>query len=205
MSKPSERKPQSLSHELKQWLKINNDKTLGSFNDVFQEKAFAITFLILMALPALPLPTGGVTHVTELITALLALEMIIGRRSIWLPKKWLKMDASKIMKGKAVSKLVAVIEWFERLSRRRLAGLLALRPVVSLLGLIILVYTAAAFAAPPFSGLDTLPAMGVVVISLGIILEDALIVLSGLVIGAAGIALEISAGAALYAGFKHFF
>lgn len=194
-------KPPQLSQRLKDWLKSDNDKTLVGFNNVFGEKAFAISFVVLMALPALPLPTGGVTHVTELITALLALEMLIGRQTIWLPKRWLKLNASKIV----TDKLVGVIAWFERLSRQRLAWLLVARPAVSLLALIILIFTVAAFVAPPFSGLDTLPALGVVIISLGIILEDILIVLFGVVAGIAGIGLEIAAGTALYAGLKHFF
>jgi len=199
-------KPQpTLSHELKQWLKAENDKTLAAFNDVFAEKSFAITFLLLLALPALPIPTGGVTHVTELIAMLLSLELIIGRKTIWLPKRWLKTDMGKVMQGKAAQKLIGVITWFERLSRRRWSGFLVLRPVVSVTALLILIFTVAAFVAPPFSGLDTLPALGVVVMSLGIILEDALVVFAGILIGSGGIAVEIAAGTALYSGLTHFF
>ena len=55
--------------------------------DVFGAKAFAVTILLLMFLPALPLPTGGVTHVFEVITILLAGQMVLGRRTIWLPER----------------------------------------------------------------------------------------------------------------------
>ena len=37
--------------------------------------------------PATPLPTGGVTHVFELITVLLG-AMVLGRRTIWLPERF---------------------------------------------------------------------------------------------------------------------
>ena len=44
-------------------------------------------FVLLLALrPALP--TGGVTHVFELIAMLLALQLIVGRRHVWLPERW---------------------------------------------------------------------------------------------------------------------
>ncbi len=43
-----------------------------------------------------------------------------------------------------------------------------------------------AFVAPPFTGLDTLPSLGVVLISLGVLLDDALLALIGLVVGAVG-------------------
>ena len=54
----------------------------------------------------------------------------------------------------------------------------------------------AAFVAPPFSGLDTLPSLGVVILSLGVLLEDFLVAVVGLVAGAAGVALEVALGSA---------
>lgn len=197
--------PQPFSEELHGWLKSDQRKTLSNLNEVFGEKTFAIAFILLMALPALPIPTGGVTHVTELITMLLTLEMIAGRRSVWLPRRWLGTDVGKVLKGRAVTKLIAFIAWFERFSRRRGAGLLTRRPVLMAVGLIILIFTLAAFVAPPFSGLDTLPALGVVIISLALVLEDALVLLAGMLIGALGIGLDLAAGSALYSGFRHFF
>lgn len=204
-SKPSgPDRPQIFSDELHGWLKHGRDKTLAGLNQVFGEKTFAIAFILLMALPALPLPTGGITHVTELITMLLCLELIAGRRSVWLPRRWLDKDVSKTIKGKAASRLIAFIVWFERLSRQRWSSLLIRRPVLSVVGIVILLFTVAAFVAPPFSGLDTLPALGIVVMSLALVLEDSLILVDGIIIGALGIGLEIAAGTALYDGFKHF-
>ncbi|MDP9131122.1 MAG: exopolysaccharide biosynthesis protein [Candidatus Binatota bacterium] len=193
------------SEDLQSWLKTGRDKTLAGLIAVFAEKSFAIMFVLLMALPALPLPTGGVTHVTEAIVMLICLELIVGRRAVWLPKKWLKLDVGKFMSAKAIKRLIAIIKWFERFSRRRWSSLLVLTPVLSALGVIIFVFTAAAFLAPPFSGLDTLPSLGVVIISLGLILEDTLIVLAGIVVGIIGVGVEIAAGTALYSGITHFF
>ena len=51
-------------------------------NDVFAEKSFAVTIMLLMFVPALPLPTGGATHVFEAITVLLAAQMVLGRSAI---------------------------------------------------------------------------------------------------------------------------
>jgi hypothetical protein len=41
--------------------------------------------VLLLGPSALPLPTGGATHVFEIIAMLLALELIAGRDQIWLP------------------------------------------------------------------------------------------------------------------------
>jgi hypothetical protein len=193
------------SRSLHAWLKSDRDKTLAGLSQAFGEKSFAIIFLILMALPALPIPTGGVTHVTELMTALLSLELIAGRKLVWLPRRWLKFNVSKLLSAKAIDRLVSVVKWFERFSRRRWSGLLVRTEVLSVLGLVILIFTIAAFVAPPFSGLDTLPALGVVVIALALILEDSLFVGAGIILGIVGIGLEIAAGTALYSGLTHFF
>jgi hypothetical protein len=60
--------------------------------------------------------------------------------------------------------------------------------------------SAGAFLAPPFSGLDTLPALGVVLLSLGVLLEDAVVVVAALLVGAVGIAIELALGSAALKG-----
>ncbi len=197
-------KQRLFSEVLDDWLRSKGKKTLGSLNAVFGEKSFAIVFLLLMALPALPLPTGGLTHLTEIITMLVCLELIAGRKTVWLPERWQKIDVGKLLNGAAAKRLMGFIAWIERFSKQRWNRLLVRNPVPSFIGLIVLVFTVAAFIAPPFSGLDTLPALGVVVISLSLLLEDSLILLAGILIGCSGIALELVAGTALYEGFKHF-
>jgi hypothetical protein len=51
-----------------------------------------------------------------------------------------------------------------------------------------------AFLAPPFSGLDTVPALGVVVLALAVLLEDTALAFAGLVIGAVGVGLVVALG-----------
>jgi hypothetical protein len=98
------------------------------------------------------------------------------------------------MTGKAIPRILRVVRWFERWARPRLARVLDLRLVKSLLAVFLLVFVAGALFAPPFSGLDTLPSLGVVIVCLGVIFGDAIIVTLGLLVGAAGIALVILLG-----------
>jgi len=60
--------------------------------------------------------------------------------------------------------------------------------------------SAGAFFAVPFSGLDTLPALGVVLLSLGVLLEDVVLALVALVVGVAGVVLEVVVGSAAVNG-----
>lgn len=182
------------SDKLKKWLKSKSPKTLSSLDDTFNEKSFAVAFLLLMALAALPIPTGGITHVLELINMLVALELIIGLHTLWLPKRWKKMRIGKVIEAKALPKFIGFISWLERFSRPRLGSLFKNAYFPRLLGIVVLVFTISAFIGPPFSGLDTLPAMGVVLISLSVLLEDVVIFGLGLIAGGIGITLQISLG-----------
>ena len=172
--------------------------TIGALTDVLDERSFAVVLMVLMLPSALPIPTGGVTHVLEVFAALIALQMIVGRRELWLPRRLARTELGETFTGKAAPKLLRFIRWFERRARPRLARLLDRRPVVSALGVALLLFVVGAFVAPPFSGLDTLPSLGVVVVCLGIVFSDGLIVAAGLVVGAVGIALDVALGAALW-------
>lgn len=136
---PTGGSPERLSDELERWLQGDTEKTLGSLIELFGERSFAILFVLLLGVPALPLPTGGATHVFEVMAMLLALQLIAGRDEVWLPRRW-----------------------------RQLA----------------------------FSGLDTLPALGVVLLSLGVLLEDFAVAIAGIAVAAAGVVLEIAIGSA---------
>jgi hypothetical protein len=185
------------SEELDDWLRSDKAKTLGDLDEAFGEKSFAVTILLLMFLPALPLPTGGISHVFEVIAIVVALQMVLGRRTIWFPKKWRQRELGATITGKAVPFIIRRVQSFEKHSRPRLAGLFDTRWFLRVLGLVIIVLTIGAAIAPPFSGLDTLPALGVVAIALAIILEDAVVLGIGVMIGTGGIVLIITIGAAL--------
>ncbi len=84
------------------------------------------------------------------------------------------------------SALLKRIRWLEHFSHPRLRTLV-LHPLSAVIfGIIVFGLSLVAFIAPPFSGLDTLPALGVVVVSLGVLLEDFLMTAVGIVIGAIG-------------------
>src|SRR5436190_7638130 len=188
---------QPFSDELEGWLRSPGTKTLGDLLEVFDEKSFAMALLVLMVTPALPLPTGGVTHVFELVSILIALQMVIGRQNIWLPQRLRRHELGPATTGKAIPFIARRVRWFERFARPRLSRALQQRAVLSALGLVVVVFTVGAVVAIPFSGLDTLPSLGVVVVALSLILEDVLVTLIGIAIGAAGIALEIALGSAV--------
>jgi hypothetical protein len=197
--------PEKVSDQLERWLASDGEKTVGSLIELFEEKSFAILFVVLLGVPALPLPTGGATHVFEIIAVLLALELIAGREAIWLPQRWRNRELAGKRQQRFIAGLMRMIRRLERLSRPRLRFLFDHRLSNIVFGLLVIGGSLGAFLAPPFTGLDTLPALGVVLLSLSVLLEDFLIVLAALVVGAAGIVLEIVLGTAAINGLGKIF
>ncbi len=199
---PSE---EPFSSQLEAWLRSDGSKTVGALADVFAEKSFAVTILFLMFFPALPLPTGGVTHVFEAITVIVAAEMVLGVRRLWIPQRLNRHELGSSLTEKAIPFMVRRIRWFERFSRHRWARLVDSRSFHRVAGLIFIGLAVAAALAPPFSGLDTLPALGAVVVALGLILTDIVLVGIGVIIGTGGVVLIITVGAALFQAIRHLF
>jgi hypothetical protein len=194
-----------VSAQLPRWLEGDGDKTLDGLIKLFGRGSFALLFVILLGVPALPLPTGGATHVFEAIAVLLALQLVAGREEIWLPRRWRQMELAGPRQQRFLNGLMKLIRWLERFSRPRLRFLFEHRLTDVVFGLLVIVLAVAAFVAPPFSGLDTLPSLGAVLLSLGVLLEDALVVGAAIVVGVAGIVLEIVLGSAAVNGISSLF
>ena len=198
--------PEKVSDQIERWLATEGEKTLGGLIDVFQEKSFALVFILLLGVPALPLPTGGATHVFELISMLVALQLVLGRDRIWLPKRWRRVElGTGGARTRFLNGLTKVIRGIERFSRPRLRFLFDHRASNAVFGLLAIAGSLAAFLAPPFTGLDTLPALGVVLLSLGVLMEDFGVVVLGVIVGVAGVLLELVLGKAALSGIRKLF
>ena len=190
----------TVSQQIEGWLQAEGEKTLGGLIEFFGSKSFALVFVLLLGVPALPLPTGGATHVFEVIAVLVALQLIAGREAIWLPERWRGVELAGGRRERFIAGLMKLIRGLERFSRPRFRFLFNHRLSNVVFGVLVIAGSAGAFFAPPFTGLDTLPALGVVLLSLGVLLEDVLVVVVALIVGAVGVALEIILGSAAVHG-----
>ena len=197
--------PKKFSQELEGWLSSGKSKTLLSLVQFSEDKSFAVTLMMLMFLSALPIPTGGITHVLEVIAMLVVLEMIIGFKTIWLPKSASKIKLGKTFQGKVIPAMMKRIKWLEDRSSKKFKWIFNIPLVDRLTGLIMLVFIIVAFIAPPFSGLDTLPALGVVIICLAIILDDIRALFAGIIVGSLGVFIAIGFGELIIRSVRHIF
>lgn len=159
---------------------------------------FALIFIITMGLPALPLPTWGVTNVFEVVAMLTALQLVVGRNIVWIPERWRRTPFDDGSGQRFVDSLIRTTTWLERFSRPRLSWIFGHWWSDVAFGLIVLAGAISSFVAPPFSGIDTIPAFGVIVLSVGLVMYDFAYVAVGLLLIAAAIVLELTLGAAIY-------
>jgi hypothetical protein len=195
----------TVSDQLEGWLGGDGEKTLASLIELFGKKSFAILFVVLLGVPALPLPTGGATHVFEIVAVLLAAQLIAGRDVIWLPRRWRALELAGPNQQRFLAALMRMIRRLERISRPRLRFLFDHRLSNIVFGVLVIAGCLGAFFAPPFTGLDTLPALGVVLLSLAVLLEDFALVVAAVAVGVAGVVLEIVVGSAAIKGIGHLF
>jgi hypothetical protein len=189
-----------VSDQLSGWLERDVDHTLGGLIAVFGEKSFALLFILLLGISALPIPTGGATHVFDVIAVLVAGQLVAGRSQIWIPQRWTGIEVGGGRQQRFITGLLKLIRFLERFSRPRLAFLFGQRLSNSVFGVLVILFTAGAFFAPPFSGLDTLPGLAVVLLSLGVLLEDFAVIVIALVVGVTGLFLEVVLGKAAIDG-----
>ena len=183
------------STQLKAILSQETPPTIREVSEIFAEKSIAFLILVLMIPSALPIPTGGITNIFEIIVMLFALELTSGRHGIWLPKKWENKNIPQGWSSKASSvRIIAFIERVEKLSKPRWSRVVNYPLSQRIIGMIIFLLAFCAFIAPPFSGLDTLPSVGIVLIALAIVFNDFLLVVLGIVLVAIGIYLIVILG-----------
>src|SRR5262245_47252366 len=128
------------SDDLEACLQESEHLTLGNLVDVLDERGFALVLMLLLFPSALPIPTGGVTHVFELVAVRVVAQMIVGRRELWLPRRVADHQVGDTFRGKAIPAVIKWVRWLERFARPRLERVLSTRVASSVLGVVLLLF-----------------------------------------------------------------
>src|SRR5205823_10244673 len=115
-------------------------------------------------------------------------------REIWLPRRWKRLELAGPSRERFINMLLRRIRGLERFSRPRGQRLLGHRLSRAVFGVAVVALALTAFLAPPFSGLDTLPAIGVVMLALGVLLTDVALAAAGILVGALGVVAVVGLG-----------
>ncbi len=168
----------------------HQSRTLGAFRGLVGPD-FASLSVILLSIPAaLPLPTGGLTHVFQLVVMLISLEIMRGLPTTVSTNKYQNVPLSFFSHPKVQSAVLKICEFFDRLAGHQAPQFFQQVRIRVITGGLIFVFSIGAFVAIPFSNLDTLPSLGVVCLGMSLLYKDWLFWVIGIVIGVIGTALN---------------
>jgi hypothetical protein len=192
--------PRHLSQELEQIRAGLNgqDTTLGQLVDEIGERGFGLMFLV-MALPAaLPLPAPGYATPFGIVMAMLGGQMFLGRSTPWLPEAARKRRLSYGLVDFSIrsgGRLLVLVEWLVRPRLRSLA-----RHPVFLSAVAVVVIFMSLFMMLPIPLTNTAPSFVIFVLAAGILEEDGLLLLAGILLAPVAALIALSA---LVFGLRH--
>ena len=190
MSQPSDLAEESLAEGLRELLQNAEGQriSMNQFFDSFREKGFGILLMMFSLPSALPLPAPGYSIPFGIILALLAMQILFGRRTPWLPQRVLRISFKRSFMEKMVPAGILFLSKTEALVRPRLrwfAGRVGqLLPVF-------LVMLMAACMMVPIPGTNTVPAMVVFLIGMGLSQNDGLVLCLGSLAGVGAVVLTL--------------
>jgi hypothetical protein len=158
--------------------------TLGELVELFGDRAFGMLLLILAIPNVVPVP--GLSTVVGIPTILLGLQMAIGWRQPWLPKRIRAAGFERESFQGMIRKVQPVIERVERRLRPRLSAFTE-PPAERVLGLVIALLGGVLCLPIVFGNLP--PAIAIALMALGLIEKDGAFVIAGLVACVAALAI----------------
>lgn len=154
--------------------------------EALHERGFGF-LLFLFALPAaLPLPGLGVNVIVALPLVFLTAQQAIGRRAIWIPEKIKYKSISRGAFEGMVDKSLPFVKKIEFFVRPRLGFITqgVFSNVIGILGLVM-----ALSICVPLPLTNTVPAFGIALMAVGVVMRDGLSVIAGALIGTAWVAM----------------
>lgn len=168
--------------------------TLGEIVRRLRARAFGVLLILFAAPMLIPTPPGFST-VAAILIALVALQFLILRRSLWLPERLARRPVQTAFLKRVVDWITPKLRRIERFAKPRAIGMTRLRARRPL-GLLILVLAAIMALPIPVIG-NTPPAVAIVLMGFGMIERDGAWVGAGVVVGLLAVGLIAGLGLGL--------
>lgn len=180
----------SLGKTLQELLKVDDENGI-SISEVARavgEKGFGLLLIVLSLPSALPVPAPGYSTPFGLVMALIALQMIRGRRAVWLPQKIGTIRINPKLADKMIgsaSRFLSKIERYIRPRQKWIRG----RTGQASLALVVLIMACLMMLPIPLT--NTFPAMVIFMIGVGLSEEDGLLAIGAFTLGCCAVLLYI--------------
>lgn len=161
--------------------------TLGEFSHRLGERVFGV-LLFALAIPVCMPFLYGVPQVVALPMMAIAAQMAVGRSEPWMPRRFAERRIGKPSLDRMANGARKWFGWVEALARPRLT-LLSGPTAERLIGVVFVLFCCSILV--PLPATNTTPGIAIALASIGLITRDGLLVLAGLVLGTAWIALLV--------------
>lgn len=171
--------------------KPKGEKTaIAELIEDFHENGILLS-LIFFSLPvAIPLPyPPGFTTIMGVPLVMLSLQLLIGCKKVWLPDKLQQYKIKNSVLAMISKKIIPVLEKIEKYSKPRL-GFAKSVYCEQFVGLVCLVASIAVTLPIPFT--NAIPALGISIISIGLLNRDGFIIIAGFFITVFGVLIAMS-------------
>ncbi len=182
-----------LSQELVDFLARldGKDCTLGELAALVGERGFGLLLLILALPAALPIPAPGYATPFGVLMVVLGAQMVRGRDRPWVPAAFARRTLSHAVVAFSIRNARFPLKAVELLIRPRLQRLSHNKAFLSGVGLTVVLM--AAFMSLPIPLTNTAPSFVIFVLAAGILEEDGLMLLGGMLLAPVAAAIALSA------------
>lgn len=162
-----------------------NPVTVREILDRVSVKSFGI-FLVVLSMPsALPVPAPGYSVPFGLALLFLGIQVVLRRDHPWFPERVLQREIHIRENSKAVGGMVRILSFVEKFIRPRFSFVYANPMLYRLMGCVIMLCSVSMLIPIPLT--NTLPAIGIFLIGLGMLEEDGFFGVVGTAAGVGGV------------------
>lgn len=154
---------------------------LGALLDALAERAFGLVLLVLALPCAIPF-LYGVPQIVALPMVFVAVQLALGRRTLWLPERLRQRKLRKAALADVIARARPWLQRFEHVSRPRLAALVSVK-AEQVIGLLLVLFSLTILV--PLPATNTVPGIAVAIVSLGFIERDGALAILGTMLGIA--------------------
>ncbi len=163
--------------------------TVGELLSALHERGFGLLMMVFVLPNCVPIPVPpGVSTVVSIPLIFLAVQMLIGLESPWLPKWLQKKSINRLTLAKVISVASPKLKKIELFLKPRLS-FASSTTGERIIGLFWLIF--AISIAVPLPMTNFIPGVGTLVMSLGLLSKDGATIIIGILIGLAGVTLTI--------------
>ncbi len=167
--------------------------SIGEIVDGLSDRGFGIVQLILSLPVCIPF-LYGIPQAVAVPMIFVALQIVAGRHTLWLPEKARARRISKEGLTQLATKSEKYVGWFERIAKPSLVALTS-GPAERIFGVFMVIFCASILIPLPMT--NTVPGIGIGIMSIGFLERDGRLVLLGTIIGGTWVTFLALAGSGL--------